>query len=279
MKQEKKLKLLTKYFTLVLSSILLALSYNLLIVPNEIVTGGVSGIAVILKNIINPSLLILSINIVLIILSFLILGKNKTKDFIIGALLFPLFVELTKNIGVLIHLDDLDLLLSVIFAAVISGFSIGIIAKNGFSTGGTDIAAKIISKLTKRSIGKSLFIIDGLIILSGVFTYGIIKLLYAIIFIYIFTLVVDKVMLGISNNKAFYIVTNKENEVKDYIIQGLNRGATILQAMGGFNNQNKNIIFCVVPSRDYFRLKEGIIEIDADAFFIVTDAYEVMGGA
>lgn len=276
---ETKFKQLKRYTTLIIGMIILSATYNLLLLPNNLVTGGLAGVAIIFKDLINPNILILVVNIILIIISFLILGKNKTKDMIIGALLFPLFTTLTKDIGNIIVLNDLDLFLTTVFSAVLMGFSIGIIMKNGFSTGGADIMATIISHVFKRSIGNAFLIVDGIIIIAGGFVFGIIKTLYAIIFIYIYSIVTDKILLGISNNKAFYIVTDKELEVKDYILKTLSHGATILKAVGGYENEVRNIIFCVVPSRNYFKLKEGILAIDNKAFFMVTDAYEVQGGA
>lgn len=273
------IKEIKRYLTLILGLIVLSATYNLFILPNNIVTGGVSGLAVALQDLINPSIFMFIVNAVLITISFLILGVNKTKDFVLGALLFPLFVYLTSNVADYIKIADNDLVLNIIFAATLSGASVGLIIKNGFSTGGSDIAASIMSKLAKRSIGKSILIIDSLIILSGLFAFGIIKTMYAIIFVYIYSVITDKFILGVSDNKAFYIITSEEDEVKKYIFDQLHHGASILKAHGGYKNDKKNVIFCVIPSRQYFKLKEGIAEIDPNAFFIVTDAYEVIGGA
>lgn len=273
------IKEIKRYVTLIIGLIVLSATYNLFILPNNIVTGGVSGLAVVLKNLINPSIFMFIMNALLITISFLTLGVNKTKDFVLGALLFPLFVYATANISEYIKIAENDLVLNIIFAATLSGASVGLIIKNGFSTGGSDIAASIMSKISKRSIGKSILIIDSLIILSGLFVFGIIKTMYAVIFVYIFSLITDKFILGISDNKAFYIITSEEEEVKKYIFEQLHHGASILKANGGYTKDKKNLIFCVIPSRQYFKLKEGIAAIDPKAFFIVTDAYEVIGGA
>ncbi len=273
------MKNIQRYLILIFASLLLALNYNLLILPNIMITGGISGLGVVLQDIINPGILMILINIGLIILSSIILGIKKTKDFILGALLFPIFVYFTADIATYFTIIEAEMLLLVIVAAVICGFSIGIIIKNGFSTGGVDIAAFIISKLFNRSIGNSVLIIDGLIVLAGAYRFGLIKVLYAIIFIYIVSTVIDRIILGISSNKAFYIVTHEEEKIKNFILNELGHGASILKAKGGYYHDKKNILFCVVPSNEYFRLKEGIAEIDKEAFFIVTDAYEVQGGA
>ncbi|MDD4298715.1 MAG: YitT family protein, partial [Bacilli bacterium] len=105
------------------------------------------------------------------------------------------------------------------------------------------------------------------------------RVMYAIIILYIHSLMADKIILGISDNKAFYIITDKEEEVKKYVLDSLNHGVTILKAKGGYDGRKENVLLCVVPARHYFKLKEGISLIDSEAFFVVTDAYEVKGGA
>ncbi|HHX17119.1 MAG TPA: YitT family protein [Mollicutes bacterium] len=275
----KKKNIFKRYIFSIAALFVLAAAYNLFILPNNLVYGGVSGIAIITKDIIDPAILILVANVILLIFSYFILGKEKTSGSLVGIFLYPLFIKLTANIGEIIILENNDILLNVLFAGFLSGVSTGIIIKNGFSTGGTDIAAQILSKLSKTSIGKSLLIIDGVIIALGGIRFGLIKVMYAIILLYIYSLMTDKIIIGISDNKAFYVITSKEEEVKLFVLENLNHGVTILKAKGGYKGERKNILLCVVPARQYFKLKEGIALIDRDAFFVVTDAYEVKGGA
>ena len=103
-------------------------------------------------------------------------------------------------------------------------------------------------------------------------------ILYAFVIIYISSFVIDKVILGISSNKAFYITTSKDEAVKDYLINNLKHTVTIFDVKGGFLQKKRRVLLAVVPTREYFKLKEGIKEIDPKAFFVVTDAYEVKGG-
>ncbi len=268
-----------RYLILVLASCLLSINYNLFILPNLIVVGGISGLGVVMEDFINPSFFIFGMNLCLLCLSMIFLGLNKTKDFLLGSLLFPIFIYITADVNNYFSSENIDFLLLIVISAVIAGFSIGTIIKNGFSTGGVDIAASILSKFFNKSMGNMIFLIDGLIILVGAYRFGIEKLFYAIVFVYILSMVIDRIILGISANKAFYIITNEEKKIKDYIINHLGHGATILNAKGGLHYEKKNILFCVVPTSEYFRLRTGINKIDQDAFFIVTDAYEVQGGA
>ena len=119
---------------------------------------------------------------------------------------------------------------------------------------------------------------DGLIVLCSGLFFGINSMLYSIIILYIISLMSDRVVLGISGNKMFYIVTKKDEEVREYILKYLHHGVTIFKGKGGYDRKEENVLMAVLPTKDYYRLKEGINEIDKDAFFIVTDSYEVFGG-
>lgn len=269
-----------RYFELVIGILLIAIAFNLFLYPNDIVFGGVSGLSIIVKEIlpINPSTFIMVSSLLLLVVSFLVLGKEKTKGSVVGSLLFPVFVDLTANINNYIHLDTSNLLLFVLFAGVIYGFGAGLVFKAGFTTGGTDIINQIISKYAHVSMGNAMLMSDGLIVLGGAFFFGVNKLMYAIIVIYIIGLMTDKVLLGISNSKAFYIITNEDKMIRNYILNELHHGVTIFNVRGGYTMEKDEVILCVVPTNEYYRLKEGIREIDPEAFFVVTDAYEVMGG-
>lgn len=276
---EKKSKL-GRYIQFCIGCLLIAISFNLFLSPNDIVSGGVSGISILLNHLIgiNTSVFILSVNIVLLILSYFLLGKEKTKASIFGSLLYPFFIEMTKNINLVLEIDNSQLLLSTIFAGVLYGFGAGIIFKAGFTTGGTDILNQIISKYFKVGMGKSILYCDGTIVAFTGLVFGINKLMYSILVLYLVSYMSDKVILGISDSKAFYIITKEEKKIREYILKYLNHGVTVIDAKGGFNRENKNILLCVLPTKDYYKLKEGINEIDKDAFFVVTDAYEVSGG-
>ena len=239
------------------------------------------GVGIILNKLIaiDPSLVILVGDIVLLILSYFLLGKEETKGTIIGSLLYPVFVKLTSSFTELIDLSGMDTLVLVLFGAVITGFGLGLIFKSGFTTGGTDVLNQIVAKYFKTSLGNSMIFTDGLIIVCGLFVFGIDKFMYSLISLYIISIMTDKVVLGISEAKAFYIVTENETSIKRFITEKLGHGVTVLQARGGYTGDKKKVIMCTIPTKKYFLLKEGIHEIDPRAFFVVNDAYEVSGGA
>lgn len=271
---------LKRYAQMVLGVTLLALAYNIFILPNNFVYGGISGLAIVTKKVfgIEPSMFIFVSSSLLLVVSYLMLGKNKTACSVVGSILYPIMVELTSNVRVYLNFENSQLLLHALFGGLLAGIGLGLVYKAGFSTGGTDITAQIIHKYCKISMGKSIVICDGIILLTGTFIFGINNFMYALIVLYLISIITDKVLLGISDSKAFYIVTEKEKEVKDFVLNSLNHGVTIFKAKGGHKNKEKKVLFCVIPTNEYFKLKEGISSIDSEAFFVVTDAYEVYGG-
>lgn len=276
----QKKSVISRHIKFLIGCLMVAVAYNLFLAPNELVPGGVGGIAIILNSVIgiDNATVIFIASIILLITSYFLLGKEKTKASILGSVLFPVFVKLTADLPMYIDIDTSQLLLSSIFGGVLYGFGAGMIFKAGFTTGGTDIVNQILSKYLKMSIGKSMLCSDGLIVLSSVFVFGPTKLMYAAIILYIISYMSDRVILGVSDSKAFYIITDEEKAIKEYILKYLNHGVTVFNAKGGFAKEKQNVLMCVLPTKDYYRLKEGIHEIDPDAFFVVTDAYEVFGG-
>lgn len=269
-----------RHIQFVIGCLLIAISYNLFLAPNNIVAGGIGGFAIIINYLtgIENSIVIFVADILLLILSYFLLGKKKTKATILGSILFPILVSLTSDIGAYIDIDTNQLLLISAFGGVVYGFGAGMIYKAGFTTGGTDIINQIISKYLKTSMGKSMLYCDGMIVLLTAFVFGPTHFMYSIIVLYVISFMSDRVILGVSDSKAFYIVTQEDQKIKEYILKYLNHGVTVFNAKGGYAKENQTVLMCVLPTKDYYRLKEGIHEIDPSSFFVVTDAYEVFGG-
>lgn len=276
---EEKYKL-RRYVEMTIGILIVAFAFNIFLLPNDIVFGGVSGLSIIVKDYlpIDPSTFILISSLLLLVVSYIFLGKEKTKGSIVGSILFPIFVNLTANLNQYINIDNSNILLSVIFGGILYGFGAGLVFKAGFTTGGTDIINQIVSKYAHVSMGNAILMSDGLIVLAGGFFFGITKLMYAIIVVYISGLITDRVLLGISNSKAFYIITNEDEKIRDYLLNELHHGVTIFSVKGGYTHKKDEVILCVVPTNEYYRVKEGIREIDDQAFFVICDAYEVFGG-
>lgn len=278
--------LFRRYLSLIIGCAFLAFSFDVFFAPKDIVYGGVSGLSIVINKVfgIDKSLFILIVSLILLVISYFTLGWTKTKGSIAGSIIFPFFVNLFAPLATYIDLNIDNMLLIVIFGSIISGFGSGTNFKSGFSTGGTDIVNQIVAKYAKVSIGKAMLMTDGLIVLGAGFflndqIYAFENVMYAIIVLYIISIMADKVILGISQCKSFYIVTEHETSVKKFVMDHLSSGVTILDGRGGYTGNHQKVIMCIIPTKDYFLAKEGILSIDPNAFFLVTDAYEVSGGS
>ncbi len=259
-----------RLFQFLVGCLIVSITYNVFIVPNNLVPGGVGGLAVIVHNLtgLDNSIFILIMNLFLLLLSYLLLGKEKTRATLLGSIIVPIFIKGTSYINVWIGLDTSHVLLSAIFGGIIYGFGLGLIFKAGFTTGGTDIINQIISKYGKVSLGKSMLMSDGLIVLASGLFFGLNSMMYSIIILYIISVISDRVLLGISDSKVFFIITNKEEQIRDYILKKMGRGVTIFKATGGYNKENEHVLMTVLPTKEYFYLKEGIKKIDKKAFIL-----------
>ena len=279
-KKLKRKSLLRRILILLASLLVLSLVYNLLLLPTDLVAGGVNGIAIITNYVygIDSSIMILLISSACLLFSFMYLGKERTLGSLLATFIYPLFVKLTAIItqGITINYDDKFLI--IIFAGVIGGLANGFIYKTGFSNGGLPIISQILYKYHKIPIAKSSMIINASIIIVGSIFFGWSMMMYAIILVFINNMMIDKVLLGISSNKAFYIVTTKEKEIKEYIVNNLKHTVTIFNVEGAFLEKRRKVLLSVIPKRDYYKLTEGIKLIDPKVFFVVEDAYEVKGG-
>lgn len=275
-----KKNFLKRVIQFIIGCFIVSAAYNIFVVDNKIVPGGVGGIAVIINNIfgIKNTITIAILNIILLILSFFTLGTDKTRKSILGTILFPLFIKLTENFNVWLEIDNTNILLSVLIGGILYGIGAGLVFKAGFTTGGTDILNQIISKYAKISIGKSMLISDGTIVVSSAIFFGFDIMLYSIVILYIISYISDRIILGISDNKMFYIITDKDEEIKAFILNNLKHGVTVFKAKGGYKKEKGNVLMTVLPTKDYYTLRAGIKKIDKMAFFIVTDSYELYGG-
>jgi uncharacterized membrane-anchored protein YitT (DUF2179 family) len=273
---------LSRFFVLLFGVTLLALNYNLFLVPNSLVIGGTSGLAIIFQKLwgLNPQIFLYIASIILIIISFIFLGKEETMKSIIGSILYPIMVSVTLPIAEYLknYVTFDSFLVIVLLAGLISGLSNGIVYKTGFTTGGSDILMKIINKYARIPEGKSVLYTNIVIILAGGFIFGINKMIYAIIVLYISSSLVDRILIGISNSKLFFIYTKETESVKKFIIEDLKSGVTMLDTKGGYRKEKGYLLMCVVPTPDYYYFKESVLAIDPHAFFVINDCYEVHGG-
>lgn len=275
-----KKNLVKRIIEFLLGCFIVAFAYNIFIAPNNLVPGGVSGIAVIINGLFNIdyATTILVLNIFLLIMSYILLGREKTRASILGSIVFPLFVRATEHLNVWLQIDTSNVLLSAISGGILFGLGAGLIFRAGFTTGGTDIVNQILSKYLRITLGKSMLLSDGLIVLTSGYFFGIKTMMYSILVLYIISLISDRIVLGISDSKMFLIVTDKDEEVKEYILSTLNHGVTIFKGKGGYKREEEDVLMAVLPTKDFTLLRDGIKKIDKHAFYIITDTYEVFGG-
>lgn len=278
---------------------LAALSYVLFLAPNELVIGGVSGIGVILNRYnLNDSLAMLLINVALLVLGLLFVGKEFVLKTAYGALIYPLFVYLFSIVVSLIEktgvkiiseggiFKGLDMMLTTIFSSIIMGLGLGIAMKHGGSTGGTEIPQMILFKKLHIPFSFSLYILDGIVIVLGFFLLGNSSMslkdsfsltLYEIIFMAIDGVIMDMIIFSGFNKRAVYIISDKTDEIKEEILVGFERGVTSIKVVGEYLKQNRTMLLCVLSSSEYYKLREIIERHDESAFYFTVRASEVRG--
>ena len=270
------------YLMIIVGTGLMSLAINSVFDAAGMVTGGFSGIAIIIKawtkNLIEGGIPLWVTNCVLNLPLFVIAWKVRGFSFIKRAILGEISLSVWLAIQPVWNLAGNDLLLSALYGGVIQGVGIGLVFLGGGTTGGTDMMAAIIQKFLKHySIAQIMQVIDAMVVLVGMYVFGVHKALYAIIAVYLVTKVSDGLIEGLKFSKAAYIITGKPKEISDMIINDLDRGVTGNNARGMYSGQDKLMLFCVVNKKEIIMLKEKVDKIDPDAFVIVTDAREVHG--
>lgn len=270
-----KLEKLLEYIYVVIGSAFVAIGFNLFLLPNRVASGGVSGISTILEATFGfePAYVQWAFNIPLFIIGILLLGKQFGIKTLIGTIFVPFVVYLTRNW----EPATLDPLLGSLFGGIAIGLGIGIVFRGKASTGGTDLAAQIIHKYTGLTLGTCVALIDGFIVLSAAFVFEIEGGLYALIALYVTSKTIDIVQIGWGRSKMAMIITSKQQEIQDAILHEIDRGVTRLTAHGGFTNNERPILMCVVDQTEFTKLKQLVRSIDPHAFVTVTDASEVLG--
>ncbi len=261
---------------------LMAFAINRIFAPADMVTGGVSGLAIVLEEGIRRWLNVripiwvfnAVLNVPLFILGFCFLGRRSMKRSLIGTVALTFVLALIPEEG--IGLDDS--LLTAVFGGVISGVGIGLVFSANGSTGGTDLAALILTKRFRTlKVTQLLLVLDGVIVLAGAWMFGLVKALYAVIAIYTVSVVSDRVLKGLYDAMAVFVISKDSRKIADQIMGNLGRGVTRMKAMGGYSGQEKEMLFCVIGKRQLPQTKDIIAEVDSKAFVIVTEANEVLG--
>lgn len=273
---------LVDYLIIILGTTLLAAAINVYFEALGLVTGGVTGISIIIKNFtggiweggIPLSVSNLSINIPLFLIAFAIHGKEFGAKSLFATIYLSVALEYTKFLPQLMS----DYFLGSVFGGVMAGVGIGLVFYTNATTGGTDLAGSILHHFFPfMSTAKWMQMIDMVIIIVGLFVFGPEKAMYAIISVYITVQVIDAFLEGVNFSKAAFIISEKHEEIASEIMKQLDRGVTALHGVGKFTGKDKEVLLCVMSKRQILTVKSIIKTIDVNAFMIITDAREVFG--
>lgn len=261
---------------------LLGVAIQCLYDPISLVTGGFTGLSIIVKEItgglVEGGIPLWFTNIVLNIPFFLLALKVKGVKFIFRTFVGTMMLSAWLYVIPVIDLTQGDYILASVFGGVIGGAGMGLVLLAKATTGGTDMVATLIQhKLKHYSIVQIMQILDGLIVLAGLYVFGIKAAMYAIVAIYITSKVSDALMEGFKFSKAAFIISDKHELVAKKILEDLDRGVTGLYAKGMYSGEDKCMLYCVVSQKEIVEVKEMVAMVDPDAFVIVLDAREVLG--
>lgn len=276
MTQRKLYELFKSLIGLALGTFLLAVGLALFLEPNTIAPGGVTGFAIVLKQVTNIPVYItnLVINIPLFITGIIILGKNFGWKTLYATVLLSVFLKIIP-----INEITTDLLLASIFGGLISGVGLGIVFKVGGTTGGTDLAGSIFNKiLPSFSVSTFMMALDLIVVIfAGIVDKRVETALYSVIALFITVKVIDLILEGMTYVKAFLIISNKPEEISNRIIEDLDRGVTLLRGKGMYTKEERDVLLCVVNRYQFTKTKNIVHEIDPHAFIMVTELSEVLG--
>lgn len=280
--KQKLAKTIIRGLTFVLGTFFLGLTFNLFFKPYNLIVGSMSGIGLLLEKSVgfSSTLFIWLSSIAFLIISYLLLGKESTSNAVVGSILYPIMVSTTAPIADFInrYVTIDEHLLIVVLASLAYGISNGMIYKSGFSTGGGDILMQLISKYLKIPTASANALYSAIIVFLSGFVFGWTSFVYAIIILIISNILINKLLVGISNSKVFFIRTVKAKEIKNMINKEFESGFTILSTNSSFLKRHGELIMVAVSTRSYYRLKNRILDIDPEAFFVINDCYEVKGG-
>ncbi len=264
------------YLFIILGTGLMAIGINCIFDPINMVTGGVTGIAIIVKAFADIPLWLtnLCLNIPLFILAAKVKGFRFIGRTAFATLALSAWLYIVPSSLMVME----DFVLASLFGGVISGVGIGFVFLARATTGGTDMLSAIIQHYFKQySIAQILQVVDGLVVIIGAYVFGLNKALYAVIAIYVVSQVTDTIIEGMKFSKLAYIISDEYERISAEIMEKLDRGVTGLDATGMYSAQRKNVLMCVVSKKEIVQVKEIVAKIDPAAFVIVTDAREVHG--
>lgn len=269
------LQKVSEFFFIIFGSFLYAFGVNYFIIANHLAEGGFTGIALILHYKLGwpVGIMILVANIPLLLLSWKLWGWEFISKTILGVVASSLFIELTAGF----QLPVKDLLLAALYGGVFTGIGLGLVLRNGGTTGGADIIGRLFNYYRGVRMGKFYLVFDFLVISTVAFFFGLTITLYSLVAIFVYSKVADYVIEGLDAANQALIISAESEKIAQAIDRELERGYTFIKGKGGYQGADKKIILCVVGKWQIFRLKKLVKSIDPKAFIIVSDVYEALG--
>ncbi|WP_376785307.1 YitT family protein [Siminovitchia terrae] len=275
MKLTLQTKLIIEYLSIIFGAALVGLAYNIFFLPARLAAGGVSGISTILYELYqyNPAYVQWLINIPVFFIGLMLLGKDFSLKTLVGTFFVPFTIWISSDIPFTID----NPLLAAIYGGILLGIGLGIVYRGKGSTGGLATVAQIVKKFTGLSSGYSQLIVDGLVVITSAFVFNLELALYAMMAIYVTSKVIDFVQLQTSPSKLVLIITEQEEKIQTIIKEEIDRGLTKIRSIGGFSNQEKTMIFCVVEQQEAVYLKKVLQEQEPASFVVFLNASEILG--
>lgn len=289
-KSQKKKRAVLRWVLLSFGIILMSFSVYFFQTPNHFTLGGIAGLALVLGEFIplDYEILMAIINIALLILGLIILGKQCTVRTIFCSLFYTGIIWLFEYFDIIEHINEAagrvgaatltdEPLMELVYAILLFGIGGAIVFNCGASSGGTDIIALILKKFTRLNVGMALMIIDMVIVLISCYTFSLEIGLFSVLGLFTKSFLLDGVIESLGKTKYITIITENHDIISDYILKVINHGYTIYDAEGGYTHKPKKVLVTVCKRNEALKLKMKIHQVDPTAFVIITDANEILG--
>lgn len=270
------------YLYIILGTGFMAVAIQLVYEPSHLVTGGFSGVGIIIKNItttekfegVSVALTTFLLNVPLFIWAYLVKGAHFIKRSLLGMISLSLWLTVLPAVPV----TEEDLVLAALFGGGLNGIGLGLIFMRNATTGGTDMLGALLNRyFPQYSIVRLMQILDGIVVVLGAVWFGISRALYALVAIFVFSKISDGLLEGTKFAKAVYIITEQPEKMAEVLLEKMKRGVTCWEARGMYTGKDQKILWCVVGKKEIITLKSIVHEIDKNAFLVVGEAREVFG--
>jgi len=271
------MKYFRRYVFIIAGCLITSIGFNLFIIPAHLLTGGLSGIAIIFHYMMNwpIGVQLLFQNIPIVYLAYRVFGRQYAFDTSIGTVLFSVCIDATNFLTYYEVVKDT--MLNAVFGGVMAGIGFGIVFRANANTGGLDVVGAVVKKYYSYDMGSVIFVLNCVIIFMSAWLFNLESALFTLISIYLTAELTNRVVAGFNREKSIIVISPKAEELAVVIMDHVNRGVTFVKGEGAFTRQKKNILFIVVRLTQVSKIKLIVDEIDPTAFMIVSDTSEVSG--